>query len=1108
MKNKLLLLFCLYLSITYIKAQNITVNQVGYLVDGLKQAVVPAVETGNFQIIDTSDNQVKYTGTLSAAKTWTPANQSVKIADFTAFNDTGAYRIKIEGSTTQSNVFSIGQHTFHQLSIDAMRFFYLSRVSMPLLPEFARVYAREAGHPDTAVIIHSSAASAERPTGSLISTPGGWYDAGDYNKYIVNSGISTYTVFAIAEHFPEYASELDLNIPESNNNVPDIIDEALYNLRWMLSMQDINDGGVYHKCTNLYFEGMVKPKEARNPRYVVMKSTSAALNMAAVAAQASRLLRKYEADYPGLADSCLNAAIYAFKWAQAHPTQYFIQPADVSTGGYGDNSLTDEFMWAALELFITTKNELYMTEYDYASASVNNPGWASVYSLGLISLIHNQELVTSSSKMELVKSKIIAFANTNYNTFNNSAYKVPETGFGWGSNSGIANSAIMSLQAYYLTNDIKYKNYALAALDYMLGRNPTKYSYVTGFGTLTPMRVHDRKSESDGIARPIPGMLVGGANPANVSDCGASAYPSSQPALSYLDALCSYSTNEIAINWNAPLAYIVCALQALQEKKPQISNAATDVTVDSVIIAKMDIGLDSATLQSSDFSVSKNEGSLVAISRVELLSSDTLIFVLDENLIPSDSNISISYTPGSLKSIYGIDVETITEYPVLNMIDGSSPILLEAYTDVLNNTIFLSFSKKMNMPDSYVNDFKIILPSDTLTISNASIANTDSLFISIEPESKPNAGDSIFIDYNGNSYTSKDNGLLKPFYGFPVKNLFYYPAFLVDANIDFGGYFIDLNFTKSILDTSVHIEDFVVTRNDNTPIDIVDATMAATDKRTFYLQLQSEFMPEDTNLAIRYTGKRLKSTEMVINPNFGPIALFNNSKGTSVIPGILEAEYFKFNKGFKLETTTDTSGGYSLAGATLNDYSDYKVSVTSGGQYTAICRLSNGSSREGSFVLSLGDATIIDTISISSLGSWSAWKSVYKPIILPAGEQTLRLTAQNTGFKLNWIQFVEGIVEPPTGYDVCCAMPVSVSVFPNPVKTGENIYIELGDNIGWTTIGLYDLTGRKTQSLFEGNVGLVKTTISKAIQEDLAPAIYIVRITGNNYNKDLKVVIQ
>ena len=211
--------------------QDIMVNQVGYLVDNPKLADVPGSETGNFNVVEVYSNTIKYTDTLSDAATWTPADQSIRIADFSALNDTGTYVIKIEGSAAMSDTFKIGNTAYLPLCHDAMRYFYLSRASMDLLPAYAGIYARDMGHPDNNVLIHSSAASEERPAGTVISTPGGWYDAGDYNKYVVNAGISTYTIFAIAEDFPGFAASLDNNIPESSNNVPDIIDEAVYNLR-------------------------------------------------------------------------------------------------------------------------------------------------------------------------------------------------------------------------------------------------------------------------------------------------------------------------------------------------------------------------------------------------------------------------------------------------------------------------------------------------------------------------------------------------------------------------------------------------------------------------------------------------------------------------------------------------------------------------------------------------------------------------------------------------------------------------------------------------------------------------------------------------------------
>ncbi|HCD52991.1 MAG TPA: cellulase, partial [Balneolaceae bacterium] len=124
------------------------------------------------------------------------------------------------------------------------------------------------------VMVHAAAATGSRPEGTIISSPKGWYDAGDYNKYVVNSGISTYTLLFAYEQFPEFFKNQDLNIPESKNDLPDILDEALWNLEWLLTMQD-EDGGVYHKLTTANFEGMVMPHEATNQRYVVMKNTGA-----------------------------------------------------------------------------------------------------------------------------------------------------------------------------------------------------------------------------------------------------------------------------------------------------------------------------------------------------------------------------------------------------------------------------------------------------------------------------------------------------------------------------------------------------------------------------------------------------------------------------------------------------------------------------------------------------------------------------------------------------------------------------------------------------------------------------------------------------------------
>lgn len=187
-------------------------------------------------------------------------------------------------------MFSIGDDVIKNTLNASLKAFYYQRASMALEEKFAGKWARGAGHPDNKVYVHPSAASKERPAGFVFASPGGWYDAGDYNKYIVNSGITMGTLLSAYEDFPEASLLVTPNIPITKG-VPAIIEESIYNLRWMLTMQDPNDGGVYSKCTNASFDGMILPGITTAPRYVVQKSTAATLDFVAVTAQAGRILK-------------------------------------------------------------------------------------------------------------------------------------------------------------------------------------------------------------------------------------------------------------------------------------------------------------------------------------------------------------------------------------------------------------------------------------------------------------------------------------------------------------------------------------------------------------------------------------------------------------------------------------------------------------------------------------------------------------------------------------------------------------------------------------------------------------------------------------------------
>ncbi len=555
----------------------IQLNQVGFYPNGPKMAVVEGTEAGKFFITSANLQDTVFMGELGKERQSRFSDKTTRLADFSAVHDTATFVIMVPG-VGASNTFQIQPQPMLGVAKASIKAFYFQRMSMPITKAYGGKWARAAGHLDNQVLVHPSAASDKRPAGSTLSAPGGWYDAGDYNKYIVNSGITTGTLLSLYEDFPSFFDTLNLNIPESENQIPDLLDEILYNLRWMLTMQDPNDGGVYHKLTSARFDGMIMPAEATIPRYVVQKGTAATLDLAAVAAQASRIFRKFERQLPGLADSCLQAATHAWDWAKQHPALAYDQNAmneqfdpDVSTGAYGDRTFDDEWIWAASELYVTTKNDAYYQAVNlFPDQQMPLPSWAQVRLLGYYTLLrHGADLTAIAQKDVLaLQTQLKAMADELIAGIDQQPYHTvmgkTEQDYIWGSNAVAANQGIALLQAYRLSKDKRYASAALDNLDYLLGRNATGYSFLTGYGHKTPMHPHHRLSEADGIDDPIPGLLSGGPNARAPQQDHCTSYTATAADEVFTDDVCSYASNEIAINWNAPFAYLAVALEALQ----------------------------------------------------------------------------------------------------------------------------------------------------------------------------------------------------------------------------------------------------------------------------------------------------------------------------------------------------------------------------------------------------------------------------------------------------------------------------------------------------------------------------------------------------------------
>ncbi|SHK84469.1 glycoside hydrolase family 9 protein [Fibrobacter sp. UWEL] len=566
------------------------INQLGFTPESEKLAIVPGSDANELEVRDLNGKTVLKMD-APMVYDWEYSGEEVQTYDFSAVKTPGTYRL-YRGGEYLGNPIVIGDCVYEELTKGAIKWFYYQRASMPIEAQYGGKWVRAAGHPDDQVIVYGTDARTapgyEKAVGKkhpkagqnvMINSSKGWYDAGDYGKYIVNSGITVFTLLEMYEDFPTYMDTLSWNIPRELKNYPALLEEVKYNLDWMLTMQDV-DGGVYHKVTTLMFGASVMPELDGAPRYAIIKNVTATLDFAAVMAQASVIYKKADAAY---AETCLKAAEKAYAWAKKYPKAFYKQPSDVQTGEYmhGGEDGKDEFRWAAAELYRAKvaygagKDKAaagYLADLKKNKFTPDGAWWGNVNMLAAFRVA--KDAATFGADLNKAAKKVVMDEANNLRAVGDtSGYHLPAFpwSWNWGSNSAMANNAMVLLHAYYLTGDKSYVDGAQQVLDYLLGKNPMEISYVTGFGYRSARFPHHRPSEGDLVDDPVPGMLVGGPHlgKQDINLDGKELWKcpnyaaADKPALAYIDNRCSYATNEVAINWNAPLAYISGALQAV-----------------------------------------------------------------------------------------------------------------------------------------------------------------------------------------------------------------------------------------------------------------------------------------------------------------------------------------------------------------------------------------------------------------------------------------------------------------------------------------------------------------------------------------------------------------
>ncbi|MBT0995751.1 glycoside hydrolase family 9 protein [Cellulomonas sp. DKR-3] len=590
----------------------VRVNQVGYLTNGPKSATVvsDATDPLAWQLQD-ADEHVVAEGTATPAGTDPTSQLAVQTIDFREFTTPGEGYTLVVGDD-RSDPFAIGADLYDQLRYDALNYYYPVRSGIAVdVPD--DTYDRPAGHvdgPDGAVnkgdvdVACLTAAddgaswsygSWTCPEGYARDVVGGWYDAGDHGKYVVNGGISVAQLMSLYERslHTDHATDgaladgtLDVPADESGNGVPDVLDESRWELEFFLAMQVPQgsgmtvsadddrslDGLVHHKIHDVGWTGLgLLPSADPQQRRLHRPSTAATLNVAATAAQGARLFREYDADF---ADRLLEAAQTAYAAAQRVPDLYAPASAGSNGGGpYDDTDVSDEMYWAAAELYLTTGDDEYEADV-LASEHSDDDIWSrSGFSWGSVAALGRLDLATVPSDLptrDEVRASVVEGAEKYLGWQEAEAFGTAYPGsddgqYEWGSSSSVLNNQVVLATAYDLTDDPRFSDAVAESMDYLLGRNALNNSYVTGYGTQYSTHQHSRW-----LVPPMPGTVSGGPNSRRGTwdPVMNTLYPAGHecaPQACYVDDIEAWSVNELTINWNAPLSWVASFLADLGE---------------------------------------------------------------------------------------------------------------------------------------------------------------------------------------------------------------------------------------------------------------------------------------------------------------------------------------------------------------------------------------------------------------------------------------------------------------------------------------------------------------------------------------------------------------
>ena len=607
----------------------IKVNQVGYLCNAKKTARISyfekfgSLDGKSYQIVRADTDEVVATGVLPhAEKDALLSGECVHVIQFDELTTPGTYYIRIPNAgldasarspqdvadgldtdTIQSVSFSIRKNVYDGLLDDLTKYFYYQRQGMDLETEYAGVFARKNLHPNDIAVKKWS--DRDNPNAETYNVSGGWYDAGDYGKYVTPAADTVEDLLLAYELFPDVFANQDVHIPETDPNnaryvdAPGILSEIKWELDMLLEMEHSSKDGSFYVAANykddvIYLEDTLYSSSTyqSDASEVDLRSHLATADAAAVFAHAYIIYKEIPA-YQEFAEQCLATAMRAWNWVtDSSNAMHMSIGAANRTYTFTQEELNRDLCWAAGALYraVTCSGSDASAYESYLIAHCNASENQNCFTSMSLSYSHAGRsflgffhyLYGNQSANAQITEVFSQFATWRTKMLRNDSWgtSFPAWGYWWGSNKNTAQSA-MTLVLGSMLLDGKtavpenIQTTAENAFHYLLGINPISFCYVSGNGENCVQNIFSAIYSKDAKLDPyqIPaGYFTEGSNYYN------NRHLSKFDGKCYIDSDGEFTTNENTIYGNAAMILLTAAV--LSQNEPD--RVAGDVNADGI----------------------------------------------------------------------------------------------------------------------------------------------------------------------------------------------------------------------------------------------------------------------------------------------------------------------------------------------------------------------------------------------------------------------------------------------------------------------------------------------------------------------------------------------